>query len=90
MANNSGANGGAGGTQIFAHDVGVTENNSGCWSQLLPGVDGKQNSHWRIHGRAVRAMADGVVMEFVASVDETPPSAPYPRPLLIPWAATTS
>jgi hypothetical protein len=53
------ANGGASGTQIFAHDIGCTGFDSGSWSQVLPGKDGSKNEHWRIWSKPVRAVADG-------------------------------
>ncbi|KAH6842376.1 hypothetical protein B0I37DRAFT_196322 [Chaetomium sp. MPI-CAGE-AT-0009] len=74
------ANGGAGGTQIFAHDLGVTGLSSGSWSQILPGVDGKLNSHWRIYDKPVRAAADGVVMEFLDTMDENTRIGQFPDP----------
>jgi len=64
------ANGGNG-TQINAHDIGVQafDLNSHKWSQILPGTDGSKNEHWRIWGKPVRAVADGMV---VAVVDGVP------------------
>src|SRR5262249_19639705 len=57
------ANGGAMGTQIYAHDIGVVgwENNAHKWSGLLPGGDGSKNDDYRIWGKPVRAVADGTV-----------------------------
>ncbi|WP_117212068.1 peptidoglycan DD-metalloendopeptidase family protein [Allorhizocola rhizosphaerae] len=59
------ANGGSGGTQIYAHDVGVKgwDQVAGAWSDLLPGTDGTANEHFRIWNKPVRAVAAGVVVE---------------------------
>lgn len=57
------ANGGANGTQIFAHDLGVEgwDAARGTLSKLLPGKSGTANEHFRIYGKPVRALADGIV-----------------------------
>lgn len=66
------ANGGAGGTQIFAHDIDVQARVDGSWSKLLPGKDNTKNEHYRIWGKPVRAMADGTVMSFANNFDDNP------------------
>lgn len=60
------ANGGSGGTQIFAHDIGAQaiDPQTKSWSRLLPGKDGSKNEHYRIYGKPVRAVADGTVESF--------------------------
>jgi len=68
------ANGGSGGTQIYAHDVGVTgwDDVADVWSQLLPGTDGTKNEHYRIWNKPVRAVADGVIVDrFDGMLDNT-------------------
>ncbi len=68
------ANGGSGGTQIYAHDVGVRgwDEVDGVWSDLLPGTDGTANEHYRIWNKPVRAVANGVVVErFDGMADNT-------------------
>lgn len=57
------ANGGANGTQIFAHDLGCQgyDPTKKTWSPLLPGTSGAANTDYRIYGKPVRALADGVV-----------------------------
>jgi len=53
-----------GGDQVFAYDVGVQAYEDNGWSDLLPGKDGSKNEHYRIWGKPVYAMADGVVLHF--------------------------
>ncbi|HTE06355.1 MAG TPA: M23 family metallopeptidase, partial [Planctomycetota bacterium] len=57
------ANGGAKGTQIFAHDIGVVgwDGAAKAWSGLLPGGSKLKNEDWRIWGKPIRAVADGFV-----------------------------
>ena len=66
------ANGGANGTQIFAHDIHVQTRVNGSWSNLLPGKDGTQNNHYRVWGKPVRALADGTVVSFENGFDDNP------------------
>lgn len=56
------ANGGAGGTQIYAHDIGVQARVNGVWTQLHDGVTSSANADYRIWGKPLRALADGVVV----------------------------
>jgi Peptidase family M23 len=60
------ANGGSGGTQIFAHDIGVVgwDSKAKKWSSLLPGGDKMKNEDYRIWNKPVRAVADGTVEKF--------------------------
>jgi hypothetical protein len=66
------ANGGAGGTQIFAHDIDLQARVSGQWTNLLSGKDGSKNNHYRIWGKPVRALADGTVISFENNFDDNP------------------
>ena len=54
------------GSQLFAYDMGVMafDKTSKAWTSLLPGKDGSQNSHYRIWGKPIYAMADGTVIGF--------------------------
>ncbi len=53
-----------GGSQVFAYDLGVTAYADKAWSGLLPNTDGTKNENFRIWGKPVRAMADGIVLQF--------------------------
>ncbi|GHJ48921.1 hypothetical protein Cs7R123_62630 [Catellatospora sp. TT07R-123] len=75
------ANGGAGGTQIYAHDVGVVAWDGATWSKLLPGGDGTKNEHYRAWDLPVRAVADGTVL---MCNDGTMPDNPAPGALPTP------
>lgn len=55
------ANGGANGTQIYAHDIGVQKKLNGEWTSLHDGVTKANNSDYRIWGKPLRAVANGVV-----------------------------
>ncbi len=57
------ANGGANGTQVYAHDIGVQARVNGEWTSLHDGVTKSNNSDYRIWGKPLRAVADGVVEE---------------------------
>jgi len=61
------ANGGAYGTQIFAHDISVQRHDSqtDSWSQLKTGGSQMNNEDYRIWGKPVRAVADGNVEDWV-------------------------
>jgi hypothetical protein len=65
------ANGGSGGTQIFAHDIGVVGWNgkTKSWSSLLPGGSKMKNADYRIWDKPVRAMADGTVEDWLETMD---------------------
>ena len=76
------ANGGSMGGQIYAHDItfqGLDEN--GKWSALLPNKDGKKNPDYRIWGKKIRAVADGIVTEVVDGVDTNPNPGSFPKPV---------
>jgi hypothetical protein len=66
------ANGGAGGNQIFAHDIGIHAKVNGEWTKLHAGKKGNKNSHYRIWGKPVRAVADGTVESFETTVETNP------------------
>lgn len=76
------ADGGSGGTQIFAHDIGVTgwDGNAKQWSQVLPGTDGSKNDHYRIWGKPVRAVAAGTVLDFADGLDDNTVLGKFPVP----------
>jgi len=61
------ANGGAAGTQIFAHDISIQgyDPQTNGWSQLKTGGSKMNNQDYRIWGKPVRAVADGVVEDWV-------------------------
>jgi len=73
------ANGGANGTQIFAHDISVQRASSGAWSELLPNASSSKNDGYRIWGKPVRAMADGVVEEVVDGIDTNTVLGKFPE-----------
>lgn len=73
------ANGGSGGTQIFAHDIGVVGWDS-KWSSLLPGGDGSKNEDYRIWGKPVRAVADGTVKDWADGMDDNTVLGKFPTP----------
>ena len=64
-----GTNGGAPGTQIMAHDVGVQAVSGGVWSDRHPGMSGTNDS-FRIWDTPIRAMADGEVESFESEMDD--------------------
>lgn len=66
------ANGGANGTQIFAHDIDIQARVNGNWSGLLPSTDGTKNKHYRVWGKPVRALADGTVVSFANDFKDNP------------------
>ena len=76
------ANGGAPGTQIFAHDIGVVgwDNNARKWSGLLPGTNGSQNDDYRIWNKPVRAVADGTVESWSDGMDDNTVLGEFPDP----------
>jgi hypothetical protein len=74
------ANGGSGGTQIFAHDIGVAGWNGSGWSGVLPGTDGTKNEHYRIWGKPVRAVADGTVVTWDDGMDDNTVLGKFPVP----------
>jgi hypothetical protein len=66
------ANGGSGGTQIFAHDIGCVgwDTKAKKWSSLLPGGDKMKNDDYRIWNKPIRAVADGTVEDFDDGMDD--------------------
>ena len=65
---------GAEGSQSFAYDLGVwgPDHADGTYSDRLPGKDGTRNNHFRVWGKGVHAMADGVVREAVNACPNNP------------------
>ena len=55
------ANGGANGTQIYARDIKVQTKLNGEWTSLHDGVTKTSNADYRIWGKPLRAVANGVV-----------------------------
>ncbi|CAM3458705.1 peptidoglycan DD-metalloendopeptidase family protein [Aequorivita lipolytica] len=53
-----------GGSQVFAYDLGVEAYEDKAWRGLLPNKDNSKNENYRIWGKPVRAMADGIVLHF--------------------------
>jgi hypothetical protein len=66
------ANGGSGGTQIFAHDIGVVgwDSKAKKWSSLVPGGNKMKNDDYRIYNKPIRAMADGTVEKWSDTSDD--------------------
>jgi hypothetical protein len=64
-----------GGVQLFAYDLVVVAFTDGAWSDLLPGGHPSKNDDYRIWGKPVYAMADGIVVDF-ASDQPTNPNPP--------------
>jgi hypothetical protein len=76
------------GHQLYAHDFGVEffDKSENRWTALLPGTRNQErkNDHYRIWGKRVYAMADGVVLDFdnhfhdnlvLGKLPDNPPSA---------------
>ncbi len=61
-------------SQVFAYDMSVQGLVNGSWSYVLPGTDGTQNSHSRVWGKPVYAIADGTVLSF----NDNTPNNPAP------------
>lgn len=61
-----------GGDQVFGYDMGVWGYSGSAWSDRLPNKDNSKNEHYRVWGKAIRAMADGVVLESVNNCPENP------------------
>ncbi len=71
----SGSHGeGAWGSQLFAYDFGVIafDQTTNQWSGFLPGKNGDNNSDFRIWGKHIVAVADGIVREVVDGVPNNP------------------
>ena len=86
------ANGGANGTQIFAHDLGCEgyDGAAQSWSRLLPGKSGSANSDYRIYGKPIRALADGTVAAWFDTMDENTVLGQFPDPTPAPITAIRS
>ena len=65
---------GSGGGQVFAYDLTVNGYSNGSWSSNLPGKDGTKNSHRRVWGKKLYAMAAGKILAF----DNNEPNNPKP------------
>ena len=74
------ANGGASGTQIFAHDISIKAKDGGDWNRLLPGKSGDKNEHYRVWGKPVRAVADGLVADFFDGMESNTKLGEFPKP----------
>jgi hypothetical protein len=80
------ANGGAFGTQIFAHDISIQvhDQQTDGWSQLKTGGSKMNNEDYLIWGKPVRAVADGVVEDSVDGMPTNPITADADGNLLLP------
>ncbi|MBO4205122.1 peptidoglycan DD-metalloendopeptidase family protein [Micromonospora echinofusca] len=76
------ATGGAAGSQIYAHDVGVVGWDGAKWTSLLPGKDGTANEHFRGWNVPIRTVADGTVWAAVDGMADNTVlgSLPVPTP----------
>lgn len=85
------ANGGAGGGQIFAHDLGCEgfDQASGQWSRLLPGKDGKHNADYRFYDKPIRAMADGSILSWYDGMDDNTVLGKFPDPTPSPGSGNS-
>ena len=80
------ANGGAFGTQIFAHDISVQVHDQPTdgWSQLKTGGSKMNNEDYLIWGKPVRAVADGIVEDSVDGMPTNTITADADGNLLLP------
>lgn len=62
-----------GGTQVFGYDLAVYGYENG-WSHLYPGKDGTKNSDYRVWGKPIYAMEDGIILEFNDTVPSNIPN----------------
>lgn len=74
------------GSQLFAYDMGVMafDKANNAWNDKLPGKDGSKNSHYRIYGKPIYAMADGTVLRFkndMADNTKMGKQVPTPNPV---------
>lgn len=76
------ANGGAKGTQIFAHDIGVVgwDPKTKKWSGLLPGGSSSKNEDYRIYNKPIRAVADGEVEDWFDGMEDNTVLGEFPDP----------
>jgi hypothetical protein len=65
---------GGAGTQLFAYDMGVQgwDSDTNTVSELHPGKDGTKNRHYRIFGKKLYAMADGLVLQAIGDIPDNP------------------
>lgn len=65
---------GAEGSQSFAYDIGVIgfDSHARKWTSLLPGTTGEHNADYRVWGKPVYAMADGVVLDALNNCPNNP------------------
>jgi hypothetical protein len=69
---------GASGSQLFAYDMNVVawDTTTKSLNRLLPGKNGDHNEDYRVWGKKLHAMADGVVLQFVNDCpNNSPPLA---------------
>jgi len=73
---------GAQGSQLFAYDMNVVafDTGKGAINRLLPGTDGSKNDHYRVWGKKIHAMADGVGANFFPGTGNA--AGPWQEP---PW-----
>jgi hypothetical protein len=79
----SGMSHAGGGDQLFHYDLGMMgwDPTKGEWRDVFPGKDGSKNEDFRIWGRPVYALADGVVTFYTNNIDNNPaPGNPLPTP----------
>jgi hypothetical protein len=74
------------GSQLFAYDMGVIgwDATNKAWSELLPGKKGDKNDHYRIWGKPIYAMADGIVRSFLNTMNNNTSmgtQTPTPNPV---------
>ncbi|MEM9917807.1 MAG: peptidoglycan DD-metalloendopeptidase family protein [Bacteroidota bacterium] len=61
-----------GGSQVFGLDLVAKAWDGSKWTHVLPGKSGKKNNHFRVYGKPVYAMADGIVIGFKNNHIENP------------------
>lgn len=76
------ANGGAPGTQIYAHDIGCVGWDSAKkkWSSLVPGGSDKKNEDYRIYDKPVRAVAEGAIDDWHDGMADNSVVGSFPDP----------
>ena len=65
---------GGGGNQLYAYDMDVRgwDPDSNAYSWLRLGKDGSKNEHYRIWGKKLYAMADGLVLQAIDDIPNNP------------------
>ena len=65
---------GASGSQLFAYDMNVVawDDDKKFINRLLPGKDGTKNGHYRVFGKKLHSMADGVVLQAINDCPDNP------------------